>query len=617
MKFSRFTLCIVFCSLGYNAVFSQNKQIDSLLVVLKSAKEDTNKVNALNLISMLFGDNGTKENGDSAFLYASQALALSKKLNYKKGTAVAYSRLGLALGRKGNDPESLKNLYLALKLFEEIGEKEGIANTLGQIGATYLNRDTEEALKNYQLALNIWLEIGNKRRATQLLTSIGQLYFGQRKYSLALEKLLAAFKTYKEMGTAAPAWGLPFTQGTIGQVYEGLGDSLLLAGDKTGARQKFYDAKTNLTEALKLWEKTDSRDGLAFINYALGRIHTRINDFSQARKYLQKSLQLSEEIKSVNYSIGCYHEFYYMDSIEGNYKQALEDYKQYISFSDSLGYKENIREIESYKTKYEVEKREDQIKILSTENKLKSTIASRQKQQKNFAFAGIAAILLGGGYGFYRYRRRKKLQKQQAVLNERLRISSELHDEVGATLSGIAMYSHLTKEQLKTGQIAEIEKSLNVMQQSSVQMVDKLNDIVWLINPEQDSLEKLIERLEEYATEMAAIKNMNVKVSVPDKIADIHLPVENRRNIYLFCKEAINNAVKYSNATQLELTVKEIDGKLEFSVSDNGKGFDAVMVRRGNGLENMQKRADEIGAKLVLQSKANEGASVSLRCQIT
>ena len=198
-------------------------------------------------------------------------------------------------------------------------------------------------------------------------------------------------------------------------------------------------------------------------------------------------------------------------------------------------------------------------------------------------------------------------------MSERLRISSELHDEVGATLSGIAMYSHLTKEQMKAGQTSEIEKSLNVMQQSSAQMVDKLNDIVWLINPEQDSLQKLIERLEEYATEMGAIKNMNVKISVPDKIADINLPVENRRNIYLFCKEAINNAVKYSNGSLLELTVKEVDNKLEFSVSDNGKGFDAVMVRRGNGLENMQKRADEIGAKLVLHSKEKEGVYVSIQ----
>jgi signal transduction histidine kinase len=148
-------------------------------------------------------------------------------------------------------------------------------------------------------------------------------------------------------------------------------------------------------------------------------------------------------------------------------------------------------------------------------------------------------------------------------------------------------------------------------------MVDKLNDIVWLINPNQDSLQKLIQRLEEYATDMATIKNMQVKLNVPLHLAEYSLPVESRRNIYLFCKEAINNAVKYSNGTLLELTIKETGSTLEFSLSDNGKGFDAIMVRRGNGLENMQKRADEIGAKLMLQSKLNEGCLVSMQIKIT
>jgi signal transduction histidine kinase len=209
------------------------------------------------------------------------------------------------------------------------------------------------------------------------------------------------------------------------------------------------------------------------------------------------------------------------------------------------------------------------------------------------------------------------LERELAVEKERNRIKKDLHDELGASLSGISMYSHLAKEQLRSNHSAEIERSLNIMQHSSAQMIDKLNDIVWLVNPEQDSLQNLVIRLEEYATDMAAVKNMQVKIILPEKMADIILPVESRRNIYLFCKEAINNAVKYSNATLLELTVKEVDGKLEFSVSDNGKGFDAEMVRRGNGLENMQKRADEIGARLVLQSKENKGTAVYLQCKIT
>lgn len=229
----------------------------------------------------------------------------------------------------------------------------------------------------------------------------------------------------------------------------------------------------------------------------------------------------------------------------------------------------------------------------------------------SFVSAAIIAFLL-----FNRYRLKKSAETQQALLNERLRISRELHDEVGATLSGVAMYSHLTKTQLQSSNLAGVENSLNVMQESSVQMVNKLNDIVWLMNPGQDSLQKLIQRLDEYDRNMTSVKNIQVKIDMPSHLHEHLLPIEKCRNIYLFCKEAINNAVKYSEGTTLELRIKESGGNLEFEVSDNGKGFDVVIVRRGNGLGNMQKRADEIGGTLMLKSKKDEGSVLSLQIAV-
>jgi signal transduction histidine kinase len=175
----------------------------------------------------------------------------------------------------------------------------------------------------------------------------------------------------------------------------------------------------------------------------------------------------------------------------------------------------------------------------------------------------------------------------------------------------------MINDQLQEGKNEQAKQSVNIIQKSAGEMVQNLNDLVWMINPNQDTLQKLIDRLEEYAINMASVKDIHVKVNLLGQTDQIQIPVESRRNVYLFCKEAINNAVKYSNATILELTVKEVNGQLEFSISDNGKGFDEVMVRRGNGLENMQKRADEIGAKLKLKSKQNEGTSVSLQFKIT
>jgi signal transduction histidine kinase len=211
----------------------------------------------------------------------------------------------------------------------------------------------------------------------------------------------------------------------------------------------------------------------------------------------------------------------------------------------------------------------------------------------------------------------EKLQSQLAVEKMRNKISSELHDDLGSTLSGINMYTYMINDLLHSGKYEQVKQSVDVIQKSADEMSHYLSDLVWSISPGQDALQKLIERLEEYATTMAAAKNIQIRISISDSTGNIHLPVETRRNIYLFCKEAINNAVKYSGGSLLELVIKEMDGKLEFSVRDNGTGFDAVMVRRGNGLENMQKRADEVGAKLVLLSKENKGTSLSLVCKIT
>jgi signal transduction histidine kinase len=179
------------------------------------------------------------------------------------------------------------------------------------------------------------------------------------------------------------------------------------------------------------------------------------------------------------------------------------------------------------------------------------------------------------------------------------------------------MYSHLAGQQVRMEKKNEVENSLEIIQRSADEMISKLNDIVWFVNPQQDSLKKLVEKVEEYAETIASAKNILISASIPAKIENVKLPMENRRNIYLIFKEAINNAVKYSEASLLELSVQANETVVEFFIKDNGKGFDEKIIKKGNGLENMQKRADEIGAKLILSSKKNEGTSLLLQCKIT
>src|SRR4029079_19781078 len=138
------------------------------------------------------------------------------------------------------------------------------------------------------------------------------------------------------------------------------------------------------------------------------------------------------------------------------------------------------------------------------------------------------------------------------------------------------------------------------------------SDIVWSVSPEHNSVKNLVQKLEEYAKEMARVKNIQVNVNVPECLAEVQLPVETLHNINLLCKESINNAVKYSNASLLKLSVQHFDHLIEFIVSDNGRGFDITTIKKGNGLINMQKRADEINAKLYVNSIPLQGTTILL-----
>jgi signal transduction histidine kinase len=211
----------------------------------------------------------------------------------------------------------------------------------------------------------------------------------------------------------------------------------------------------------------------------------------------------------------------------------------------------------------------------------------------------------------------EKLESQLAEERLRNKISTELHDDIGSTLSGITMYSYLINDLLDSGKYDQAKQSASIIQRSADEMTNNIGDMVWTIKPDYDTVQKLIEKIEEYAAIMTKARSMQLKVDTIANSTNTFLPVESRRNIYLFCKEAINNAVKYSNGNLVELLIKESGDVWEFSVADNGKGFDILNTNRGNGLENMQKRADYIGAEFNLRSDEKNGTRLSLRYKIT
>jgi signal transduction histidine kinase len=235
---------------------------------------------------------------------------------------------------------------------------------------------------------------------------------------------------------------------------------------------------------------------------------------------------------------------------------------------------------------------------------------------KNTLWAAVIAAILLNGYGWYWYYRYKKFHIEEKIMIERQRISRELHDEMGSSLSGIVLYTHLAGYQIETLQQAEARYSLHIIQQSANDLVSKLSDWVWLANMQQDSFGKLLQKLNDYALQMAAARNIQVIFNIPKTVTEIAMPAESRHNIYLLLKEAINNAVKYSNCSILELNAQYLYNAIQCELHDNGQGFDITTIGKGNGLQNMQIRAAESGAKLHIESDYMSGTTIMLEYKV-
>lgn len=237
-----------------------------------------------------------------------------------------------------------------------------------------------------------------------------------------------------------------------------------------------------------------------------------------------------------------------------------------------------------------------------------------QKQQLTSTRLSIVILtILIGLIGFFVYRYYTKQKLRVAVL--RNKISQDLHDEVGATLSGIALYGHLLKNQITNKQADKVDESIQIIQNSAGEMVTKLNDIVWSVNPGNDSLEALIQKIKDFTLQLAVLKNIDVDITVDKTIAAKKLGMDQRKNIYLICKEAINNALKYSEAKNISLNAFTKNAFTYFIINDNGKGFNITSVKRGNGLNNMQQRAAELKGQLTIDSN-EKGSTIKLTCKI-
>jgi two-component system sensor histidine kinase UhpB len=565
---------------------------NQLLPVPAGSGETALKIKILKKIASTYNTIGIIYDGQSKWAQALKhyfsALKAAEELGDKRTIAATYNNIGIIYSEQGNYAEALKNILASLKLEEASGNKTGIANDYTNMGLTYESLGKyPEALKNHFAALKILEELGDKRGIAMAYNNIGEIFLDQRNYTEALNKYTASLKIAEEIGDDHQV-GTSYSN--IGEIYNEQGN--------------YPEALKNFFAALKVSDAIGDKQGIAIAHGCIGTVYTKQQKYHEASQYLNKGLEVAKEIGDLKNVNQCYRGLAQLDSAQGNYKQSLEYFKLYIKTRDSLENLETTQKMTQIQMQYDFDKKESREK---GEQEKKDVLALKQLQTqkllRNFSL-GIIVLLLVLSFLVYRGYRGRQLLRLNDIRN---RIAGDLHDDIGSTLNSISIYSEVARKKDE-----HYDEALEMIGDASRKIIDAMSDIVWTINADNDSFEKIIFRMKSLAYNLFRAKNIEFTFHSDEILNEKKLSLEDRRNFYLIFKEAVNNLVKYSEATRASITLTYEDGRISLCIRDNGIGFDTSQYIAGNGLKSMKRRADEMKAEFKLESQKGSGTHIDL-----
>jgi signal transduction histidine kinase/ligand-binding sensor domain-containing protein len=260
--------------------------------------------------------------------------------------------------------------------------------------------------------------------------------------------------------------------------------------------------------------------------------------------------------------------------------------------------------------------------VWGEEDRVNITIQSPFWKTRWF-YATVGMLVIGGVISITRIiaqrklnRKLQELEKQQAVMRERERISKDIHDDLGSGLSKIAILSELARH--SKGGDEFTGRQLDKISEASHELIDNLGELIWSHNPTNDSLKKLLWYIREHLSPIFDGTETRFTITIPDLEEDINVPAAWRRNIFLATKEPLHNILKHAKATEATLTYEISEGKLKMVVWDNGCGFEVnERTTSGNGLTNIRNRVEDCGGVMKIESKSGGGTMLQIEAPLT
>jgi signal transduction histidine kinase len=234
------------------------------------------------------------------------------------------------------------------------------------------------------------------------------------------------------------------------------------------------------------------------------------------------------------------------------------------------------------------------------------------------AAAGIILAIAGLVYYFSTQKLQRQLvlmRQQEALELERARIARDLHDQLGANLTQVALLAEMAESDKNIPE--EVEDHAQQITQTARETTKALDEIVWAINPSNDTLEGLVNYSGKYAQEYFALAGLRYRVDIPNQLPDVLLAPEVRHNVFLAFKESVNNVVKHAQASEVHIRLRLTQASFTFEIEDNGRGPAGAEQKSGrNGLRNMRKRMEDVRGNFSMEPAAGQGTLVRLTAPI-
>lgn len=625
--------------------------IDSLYEVSKKQKNESLVATYVNL-SWEYRNS----NLDSAVFYANKTLALSKQFNYQKGIASgynslacsyqasglldsaavyhkksiaiqyvlkdsigiadSYNNLGIIADESSDYKTALDQYFKALRIYERSTDAESnVPMVYSNIGIVYKKqKEFQKTLGYYKKALAIYEKTNNKVGATIMRGNIGSLFIQLREYKKAIAYATTAKDEYEKLG------------------YQRYVPYMLVnrAVAKDSLKQHL-DAQVDYELAIKQFQTDSNLYELtnAFIGYGQNQLYRNQND--AAKSSLNRALTLAKQNKFKEFEIRSYMYLAKAHAKTGDYKAAYNFQKKYRIGNDSLFEAAKTKSILELDVKYQSEKKEKELALQKAEL-LQKEIKLKQRNNLLFllALGLLFAVLLG--YLFVRQQRLKnrqlqqenelneakaKIETEQKLQEQRLRISRDLHDNIGSQLTFVISSLDNLKYAKNISDKVTNDK-LGSLSNFTRSTITELRDTIWAMNHDRITLADLQERLTSHLNQ-AASTGVETAFSIhtaPNLDTAISYDAEAGMHIFRIIQESINNTLKYANASLININFEEANKMLIVTITDDGKGFDTAIASNGNGLRNMQERVAFLSGTVNIKSEIANGTVVTLKAPL-